>query len=126
MKAVSSPPAPVPWLSERLKVLAEPKRLLILDLLMQGVRCNCELGQALQMAPNLISHHLNVLRQAGLVDVKRDGLDARWVYYSINQRSLAELQAAFGLFFDPRRLKPRRPACGPPGALVRMSDPAPG
>ncbi len=122
MKAVSSPPTNLQSLSERLKVLAEPKRLLILHLLMEGVQCNCELGDALQMAPNLISHHLRLLREAGLVDVEHDALDARWVYYSINRQVLNELNVAFGLFFDPRRMKPRRPTCGPQGALVRTSD----
>ena len=76
----ANPPAIDP-LAESLKVLAEPKRLQILNLLMSGVQCNCELGEHLQMAPNLISHHLRVLRQAGLVDVERDTLDARWLYY---------------------------------------------
>ena len=116
------PPSDLPKLADRLKVLAEPKRLLILHLLMEGVQCNCELGDALQMAPNLISHHLRVLREAGLVDVARDTLDARWLYYSINRSALDELNAAFGLFFDPSRLKPRRPTCGPQGALVPVGD----
>jgi ArsR family transcriptional regulator len=122
VKDVSSPPTNLQQLADRLKVLAEPKRLLILHLLMEGVQCNCELGDALQMAPNLISHHLRVLRDAGLVDVERDELDARWLYYSINRQALDELNAAFGLFFDPSRMKPRRPTCGPQGALVRTSD----
>ena len=49
---------------------------MIFHLLMEGVQCNCELGDGLQMAPNLISHHLRVLREAGLVDVERDIQDA--------------------------------------------------
>ncbi|GAB4457770.1 MAG: metalloregulator ArsR/SmtB family transcription factor [Anaerolineales bacterium] len=100
-------------LAERLKVLAEPKRLLIFNLLMDGVQCNCELGGALQMAPNLISHHLSKLREAGLVDVERDAVDSRWVYYSVNRAALEELNAAFGAFFDPNRIQPRSPKCGP-------------
>jgi ArsR family transcriptional regulator len=119
---IASPPTNLKRLAQRLKVLAEPNRLLIVHLLMEGVQCNCELGDALQMAPNLISHHLRILREAGLVEVERDALDARWVYYSINRQALAELNAAFGLFFDPSRLKPRRPTCGPQGALVPIGD----
>lgn len=113
MSDVLSPPVNLQILAERLKVLAEPKRLLIFNLLMEGVQCNCELGESLQMAPNLISHHLSVLRQAGLVDVERDALDARWVYYSVNRAALDELNAAFGAFFDPTRIQPRRLTCGP-------------
>jgi ArsR family transcriptional regulator len=108
-------PAPVNLesLAARLKVLAEPKRLLIFNLLMEGVQCNCDLGDSLQMPPNLISHHLSKLCEAGLVDVERDAVDSRWVYYSVNRAALEELNAAFGAFFDPRRIQPRRLTCGP-------------
>ncbi len=74
------------------------------------------------MAPNLISHHLKVLRQAGLVDAERDPFDARWVYYSINRQALEELNQAFGAFFDPQRIKPRRLTCGPQGELIRLDQ----
>ena len=100
-------------LAERLKVLAEPKRLLILEMIIQGMQCNCELGDALQMAPNLISHHLSKLRKVGLVNAERDPLDSRWVYYSINRAALDELNTAFGAFFNPERIQPRRLTCGP-------------
>lgn len=121
-EGVSNPPTDIQTLANRLKVLAEPKRLLILNLLMEGVQCNCELGEALTMPANLISHHLRILRQAGLVEVERDALDARWVYYSINRKALAELNEAFGSFFDPGRIKPRQPNCGPQAAFVRLDD----
>lgn len=100
-------------LSGRLRVLAEPNRLCIFDLLMRGTRCNCELGGELGMAPNLISHHLNVLRTAGLVEATRDPVDARWVYYAVNRAALAELHATLGTFFDPARIASRVPMCGP-------------
>lgn len=122
MKGITPPPTNLQALADRLKVLAEPKRLLILHLLMEGVQCNCELGDALQLAPNLISHHLSVLRQAGLVDIEHDAVDARWIYYSINQAALDELNEMFGVFFDPDRIKPRRPTCGPQSSVVRLSD----
>ncbi len=122
MKSIVRPPTNLQTLADRLKVLAEPKRLLILHLLMEGVQCNCELGDVLQMAPNLISHHLSVLRQAGLVEIERDAVDARWIYYSINQAALNELNEMFGVFFDPDRIKPRRPTCGPQSSLVRLGD----
>ncbi len=122
MKAIERPPTNLEALARRLKVLAEPKRLLIIDLLMQGVQCNCELGEALDIPPNLISHHLRALREAGLVDVERDALDARWMYYSVNRQALDELNAAFGVFFDPERIQPRRLTCGPQGTFVPFVD----
>lgn len=111
-------PANLQTLAEMLKVLAEPNRLLIFNLLMEGVQCNCELGGKLHMAPNLISHHLRVLREAGLVDVERDPLDARWLYYSINQASLNELRRILGVFLDPERIHPaQQSSCGPRGLV---------
>lgn len=120
--AVLRSPVDLLQLSKWLKVLAEPKRLLIFNLLMEGVQCNCEIGDALQMAPNLISHHLNRLRTAGLVDVERDARDSRWVYYSINRAALEQLNAVFGTFFDPERIQPRHPACGPQGTITRLDE----
>jgi ArsR family transcriptional regulator, arsenate/arsenite/antimonite-responsive transcriptional repressor len=96
-----------------LKILSEPNRLRILEKIMDGVQCNCELGSALQMAPNLISHHLSVLRDEGLIDTERDPMDARWVYYSVNLKKLEELRMVFDGFFDPSRVKPRLLTCGP-------------
>ena len=120
ISGIDHPPTDLLALAAQLKVLAEPKRLRILHMLMEGVQCNCVLGDALDMAPNLISHHLRVLREAGLVDVERDPDDARWVYYSLNREVLDELICSFGLFFDPSRIKPRRQTCGPQTAIVSV------
>ncbi len=113
MKGIPQSPTNLQALADRLKILAEPKRLLIIHLLMEGVQCNCELGDALKLPPNLISHHLRMLREAGLIDVERDAVDARWMYYSINRAALDELNKTFGIFFDSKRIKPRLLTCGP-------------
>jgi len=118
IRDIGQPPIDLPALADRLKVLAEPKRLRIVHMLMEGVQCNCELGDALEMAPNLISHHLRVLREAGLVEVERDPDDARWVYYSLNREALEELNRHFRVFFDHGRIKPRRQTCGPQATIV--------
>ncbi len=100
-------------LARLLKVLSDPTRLTIFDALMQGVQCNCDLGERLGLPMNLISHHLRVLRQAGLVQVERDPLDSRWLYYSVDVRALEELQAWLTTFLDPTRIQPRLSTCGP-------------
>lgn len=100
-------------LASWLKVLSEPNRLLIFNLLMQGIQCNCEIGDKLEMAPNLISHHIRILRKAGLVEIERDAVDSRWIYYSINNQVLVDLTKSFSEFFNPERIQPRRPTCGP-------------
>jgi ArsR family transcriptional regulator, arsenate/arsenite/antimonite-responsive transcriptional repressor len=100
-------------LGETLRLLGDPSRLAILDLLLQGVQCNCEIGGNLKMPMNLISHHLKVLRDAGLVNTKRDVIDARWIYYSVNQKEVSRLRHQVSAFLDPKRIQPRQPACGP-------------
>lgn len=50
-----------------LKALGEPNRLRIFARLMTGDSCNCELRDELGLPPNLLSHHLRVLSEAGLV-----------------------------------------------------------
>ena len=99
--------------ARELKAISEPNRLLLLEKIIEGVQSNHDLGEALQIAPNLISHHLGVLREAGLVTVERDSHDARWVYYSPNPEALENLRQAFGAFCDPQRIQPRCPMGGP-------------
>ena len=96
-----------------LKVLSDPTRLAILDLLIQGVQCNCEIGERLKLPMNLISHHIRVLRDAGLVASLRDPYDARWVYYSVDKAALGRVCEQLAAFFDPQRIQPRLPTCGP-------------
>lgn len=103
-------------LAQRLKVLADPTRLRIFNLLMTGTHCNCELGDSLDLAPNLISHHLSVLRHAGLVETRRDPQDSRWVYYSVNSESLDDLRGTLDGFLNPERIQAREPQCGVPRA----------
>ena len=107
-------------LANILKILSDPSRLAILDLLMQGVQCNCELGDQLKMPMNLISHHLKVLRAVGLVNAERDETDARWIYYSVNLKVLEQLREQFGVFFDPKRIQLRQPMCGPRAISEKM------
>ncbi len=111
MRPATSRDFDVSQVGARLKLLAEPTRLRIFELLLDGTRCNCELGGELGLAPNLISHHLSVLRTAGLVDAARDPRDARWIYYTLNRDALAELHATLGAFFNPARVRTREPVC---------------
>lgn len=104
-------------LARWLIVLGEPNRLLLLEKIIEGVQCTCELGDALQMAPSLVSHHLRVLREACLVEIERDPIDSRWIYYSINLKKVEELKQILGVFFDQERIQPRRLLFGPQGMI---------
>ncbi len=98
-----------------LQALADANRLRILDLLAQGDSCNCELKERLDLPPNLLSHHLRVLRQAGLVRSRRDALDGRWIYYVVSKESLGRWRDWFQAFLDPARVRERLVLCGPEG-----------
>lgn len=100
-------------LSQWLKVFSEPNRLFLFEKIMNGVQCNCELVDALQLAPNLISHHLSVLKEAGFINAERDPEDGRWIYYSINIEVVDELKRVILAFFDSNRVQPRGSHCGP-------------
>jgi ArsR family transcriptional regulator, arsenate/arsenite/antimonite-responsive transcriptional repressor len=108
-----------------LKTLAEPNRLRIFAELMNGDSCNCELRDRLGLPPNLLSHHLKVLSEAGLVTSRRDVVDGRWIYYSVDRAAAACWQTWFTHFLDPSRIQSRT-LCGPEGQLVPLDDVAVG
>jgi ArsR family transcriptional regulator len=63
-----------------LDAFAEPTRLRLLALLVGGETCVCDLVSALRQPQPTVSRHLAVLRRAGLVRARRQGL---WVHYSL-------------------------------------------
>ena len=113
--AVKVEPQPVglAQLSSFLKTLCEENRMRILCFLMQGERSVCDLAACLDLPQNLVSHHLGVLREMGLVTARRDEHDARWVYYSVDRTALAQLNALYLSFFAAKRAEPWRLGCGP-------------
>ena len=70
--------------------LADPVRLRLVAILATGGRCVCDLQEAVPVAPNLLSYHLRVLREAGLVTATRRG---RWVDYRLDEAGFAALWA---------------------------------
>jgi ArsR family transcriptional regulator, arsenate/arsenite/antimonite-responsive transcriptional repressor len=74
------------------KALADPVRLQLVDVLRKhaGKVCVCELVPLFDLSQPTVSHHLKVLRKAGLVASERRGL---WAYYYVIPDSLEELSA---------------------------------
>jgi len=70
------------------KVLGNPKRLELLDLLAQGPRSVDQLASAAEVGVSTCSAHLQTLHQAGLVDTRRDG---KRVFYSLAGDDVADL-----------------------------------
>ena len=75
---------------EQLRALADPVRLSIVRELHGGTRCACELARIAAVSPSLLSHHLKVLRRAGLVTGQRRG---RWIDYTLDERAFGVLVA---------------------------------
>jgi len=64
--------------ANKLAVLADPTRLAVLEVLLNGP-CNVkEINQQVRVAQNLLSHHLKVLREADLVISQRDGKGVKY------------------------------------------------
>jgi len=94
--AVGIAPKFVPTLSEDdavvqarlLKALADPTRLRILSLLSrhEGEVCVFEIVESFTLEQPTISHHLRILRDAGLVDCRKKGL---WAYYYVRREALS-------------------------------------
>ncbi len=67
------------------KAVSDESRIKILYFLRDGEKCVCEIWKKLELPQNLVSHHLKVLKDLGLLDSKKDGLK---VYYKINKNNL--------------------------------------
>ena len=85
MKAASSPkkgktPADFHWVSEVIKALGNPNRLLIVDALGHGEKCVAELTALVGLDMSTVSNHLSVLRQVGLVMNERRGTQ---IFYTL-------------------------------------------
>lgn len=104
------------------KALADPNRLRVLDTLMEGESCNCELTEWLGLTPSLLSHHLRVLREAGLVTTRRDAVDSRWIYYAVDREAVARWRGWFTELFNPDRIKNHINTCGPEGQLLSSQN----
>ena len=79
-------------LSASLKALADPARLRLISLIQaqpDGEACVCHLTAPLELTQGTISHHLRVLREAGLVEREQRG---SWAFYRVVPESLVALR----------------------------------
>jgi ArsR family transcriptional regulator len=80
-------------LARMFKSLADPVRLRLLSLIAShagGEACVCDISDSFDLSQPTISHHLKVLRSAGLLDCERRGT---WVYYWVIPSALQQLSA---------------------------------
>lgn len=69
-------------LAEFFKALGDETRLKIIRMLSEKEMCVCEVIDRLDLSQPAISHHLKILRQAGLV---KDTKEGKWVYYALDE-----------------------------------------
>ena len=75
--------------------LSDETRLEVIERLLSGERCVCDLTDDLDAAQSRLSFHLKTLKDAGLVNDRRDG---RWVYYTLNRATLDDIEAVLSAF----------------------------
>jgi ArsR family transcriptional regulator, arsenate/arsenite/antimonite-responsive transcriptional repressor len=81
-------------LAARFKALSDPTRVAIVNRLAAADEvCVCDFVASLDLAQPTISHHLKVLREAGLVESSRRGT---WAYYRLVPESVTALRSALG------------------------------
>lgn len=80
-------------LARMFKAMGDPVRLRLLSLVAShagGEACVCDISESFDLSQPTISHHLKVLRQAGLLDCERRGT---WVYYWVIPAALQQLSS---------------------------------
>ena len=81
-------------LAGRFKALADPTRVAIVNSLSAADEvCVCNLTETFELSQPTISHHLRILREAGLVESSRRGT---WAYYRLVPEAIAALRGALG------------------------------
>lgn len=68
--------------------LSDPIRLEILDFLRDGEKCVCEITPHLNLAQPLVSRHLRILRNAGLIKRRKE---STWHFYSLTDQRIVDL-----------------------------------
>jgi ArsR family transcriptional regulator len=94
-----------------LKALADPTRLRIAGYLAQRELCVCDLEELLGVSQSMTSHHLGVLRRAGLLLQRREERDTRWVYYRLNPEAVEALKEQFNGLLDLSGFDPAPAHC---------------
>ncbi len=70
------------------KALSDINRLKIIKLLKEGELCVCELTTALSTSQSTVSHHLSVLKNAGLIKERKEG---KWSYFRLSEGAVIEI-----------------------------------
>ena len=73
--------------------LSDPIRINILELMMNGEICVCDLVKVTGLSQSKISYHIKILKDSGLISDRQEG---RWVYYRLDLEVLSDIQNWIG------------------------------
>lgn len=79
-------------LVKMLKALADENRLKMIELLTYNSMCSCHFVAELDISQPNVSHHLKILKEAGLINAAKRG---RWIDYSLNTENIELIKAEF-------------------------------
>lgn len=82
--------------AKKLKVISDPKRLRIIDMLSCYELCACEILEKFDISQPTLSHDMRKLEEAGLVTSRREGKNT---FYSLGKASLDEIEDSLKLIF---------------------------
>jgi ArsR family transcriptional regulator len=82
------------------RALGDETRLKILECVLESEQCVCDLTELLSSKQPLLSFHLKTLKDAGILNDRREG---RWVYYSLNPDALEFLEQFLGTLKERSR-----------------------
>ncbi|TMM26545.1 MAG: helix-turn-helix transcriptional regulator [Actinobacteria bacterium] len=101
--APGAPPLPrksAEAIAERFKALADPARVSIVNRIAgQGEVCTCQLTGPIGLSQPTVSHHLRVLKEAGLIEVARRR--GTWTFYRLVPSAMEQLAFAIGGSLEP-------------------------
>ncbi len=92
-------------LASMFKAIANPVRLQMVDLISRlgGQICVCDIENQFELSQPTISHHLKILRKAGIIDCERRG---QWLFYLARQEALTILEQFLSGLMDEQDVVP--------------------
>ena len=94
-------------IAEFYKALGDETRLMIVEMLSEQEMCVCEIIDRLGLSQPAVSHHLKILKHAGIL---RDTKEGKWIYYSLNAEAFnivfsGEEETLLASYAQPLKLK---------------------
>lgn len=83
-------------IAKKLRVISDPKRLRIIDMLSCDKLCACEILEKFDISQPTLSHDMRKLEEAGLISSRREGKNT---YYYLDKASLDEIEDSLKLIF---------------------------